>query len=349
MPGAQHHAIGSGADGHDPDTPSTARKSVRKAASTSTSTRSGPTSSSSPPWRRADRRRHPGAARRRPPGRSSRSSPTTSAIDDLKDDLELRVYELFATPAADGGRPAHAAGGAADPPRDRAHRRSHRHDRQGDAPAVSPASCRPKIRGPHRAMGAQASKQMHLAIDAFADSDSRDRVRAARHGRRHGRPPEGAVPGDLRDVSTPDEAGLQHGGAARARSAATTSGWPTTPCCIGGLDPLHGHRRVPRSRAETHGRRHRTREIGGDRCGRCILLRLFTSAFTASEDRRHVAFVRSRTSIEHRGNDRLQEGCSLIRMLPTRARVLVAAMRRAGSSPAAYSPALRRSAATPAR
>ena len=61
-----------------------------------------------------------------------------------------------------------------------------------------PRELPPRVRGIIERMGAQASVQTHLAVDAFADNDAADRVGAARHGRRHGRPPEGAVPRDLR-------------------------------------------------------------------------------------------------------------------------------------------------------
>ena len=61
-----------------------------------------------------------------------------------------------------------------------------------------PRELPPRVRGILERMGAQASVQMHLAVDAFADTDAAIAIRAPRHGRRDGRPPEGAVPHDLR-------------------------------------------------------------------------------------------------------------------------------------------------------
>ena len=74
-----------------------------------------------------------------------------------------------------------------------------------------PRELPPRIRGIIERMGAQASVQTHLAVDAFADERRRRRVRAARHGRRDGRPPKGAVPRDLRRLlgRPVDEAALQ--------------------------------------------------------------------------------------------------------------------------------------------
>ena len=76
----------------------------------------------------------------------------------------------------------------------------------------------PRIRGILERMGAQASVQTHLAVDAFADSDADDRLGAARHGRRHGRSPEGALPRDLRGRRA-RRVGAADGGPARVRRA----------------------------------------------------------------------------------------------------------------------------------
>ena len=60
-------------------------------------------------------------------------------------------------------------------------------------PGMLPRELPPKIRGIIERMGAQASVQMHLAVDAFA-ATRRHRIGTPRNGRRHGRPAKGAVP-----------------------------------------------------------------------------------------------------------------------------------------------------------
>ena len=92
-----------------------------------------------------------------------------------------------------------------------------------------PRELPPRIRGIIERMGAQASVQTHLAVDAFADERRGDRHRAARHGRRDGRPPKGALPRDLRRLrrARPTRPRCRWRCSSRS-SAATTNGPPTT-------------------------------------------------------------------------------------------------------------------------
>jgi phosphate transport system protein len=128
-------------------------------------------------------------------------------IDVLEHDLEMRAYELIARqqPMAIDLRTLLAV-----------LRMLHELELTGDlmvtvakaARRIYPAALPPRIRGIVERMGAQASVQMHLAIDAFADNDQT--LAAAL-------PDMDDVMDDLQkelfraifDALTPDEAGLQ--------------------------------------------------------------------------------------------------------------------------------------------
>ena len=105
--------------------------------------------------RRPDLRRPPRARR----ARASRSS--------------TRVYQLFALQQPMASDLRDDARGPADPARDRAHGGPDAQRRPGRPAASIPASFRRGSAGLIERMGAQASVQMHLAVDAFADGDER--------------------------------------------------------------------------------------------------------------------------------------------------------------------------------
>ena len=102
-------------------------------------------------------------------------------LGDLNHDIELRTYEIFATqqPMAIDLRTLLTV-----------LRTLHELQLTGNltvsvakaARRIYPGELPPKVRGLLERMGAQASVQLHLAVDAFADKDETLGARPSRHG-----------------------------------------------------------------------------------------------------------------------------------------------------------------------
>ena len=93
-----------------------------------------------------------------------------------------------------------------------------------------PRELPPRIRGIIERMGAQAERADPPRGRRVRRRGRRRRDRAARHGRRDGRPPKGAVPRDLRRASRARSTRPRSRWRCSSRSSvATTSAPPTTP------------------------------------------------------------------------------------------------------------------------
>ena len=141
-------------------------------------------------------------------------------------DLEQRVYQLFALQHPLAADLRSLARGPADPARDRAHGGPDAQRRPPDPPPV-PARAGTSHPRHHRAHGRAGERADAPRGRRLRRQRRQHRGRAARHGRRHGRPPEGALPQRSSRPARPTK------GRCRARcrsrsSAATTNVPPTT-------------------------------------------------------------------------------------------------------------------------